>query len=634
MITSLLVMLLSPGIAQAQLTPEQALARRQISDVRISPTGERICFVVGEPPKGTSRNRHIWIFDVRSREVRQFTYSSKSEYSPRWSPDGKRLAFISDREDQPQIYIISNDAGEASLLTEGKNGIRSFEWAPDAKQIAFLAAEPKKSELEKKEKDKDDARVVDKDDRHTRLWLIDVESRKVRQLTEAPWQITDAQWLPTGEGLIVSATNRPNSDQNTNRIFSIAVSDGKMKEIGAPAGPFSGLRVFTDGKSLTYQAARVDGPTTHDLYLQAIEGGPPRNLTGASLDRPVYGVNFRADGSILTVVQNGSASRFCVVNADGKAALMPATGVHPVPASNAFDARGNLLAFVGESATDAPEVWLSNGESTPEKVTHLNQMWDQIPLLTPEVLHYKSFDGIQIEALLLKPRGFVEGSRVPLVTLVHGGPTGIWSESFEPWGQLLAARGYAVFYPNIRGSTGYGHRFLEMNRADWGGGDFKDVMAGVDFLIERGIADPDRLGIGGWSYGGYMAAWAITQTQRFKAAVSGAGMSDLATEFGTEDGSAYDEWFYGLPYEKREGFVRSSPITYIKNARTPTLILHGENDLTDPIGQSQMLYHALKRYGVESEFVVYPREPHGLQEEKHLIDRMNRIVQWFDAHLK
>jgi dipeptidyl aminopeptidase/acylaminoacyl peptidase len=191
-----------------------------------------------------------------------------------------------------------------------------------------------------------------------------------------------------------------------------------------------------------------------------------------------------------------------------------------------------------------------------------------------------------------------------------------------------------VIYPNVRGSTGYGHRFVEMNRGDWGGGDFKDVMAGVDYLIKQGLADTDRLGIAGWSYGGYMAEWAITQTNRFKAAVSGAGMADLASEFGTEDNSAYDEWFYGTPYERPEGFIKSSPITNIKNARTPTLILQGEDDLTDPIGQSQQLYRGLKHYGVETELVVYPREPHGLREEKHLLDRLNRIVAWFDAHLK
>jgi dipeptidyl aminopeptidase/acylaminoacyl peptidase len=169
--------------------------------------------------------------------------------------------------------------------------------------------------------------------------------------------------------------------------------------------------------------------------------------------------------------------------------------------------------------------------------------------------------------------------------LIHGGPTGAWQDSIESWGQLLAARGFAIFYPNIRGSTGYGHKFVEMNRADWGGGDYKDAMAGVDYLITQGIADPQRLGIGGWSYGGYMSEWAITQTTRFKAAVSGAGLSNLASEFGTEAGSSYDQWFFGVPYENLDGFMKSSPIKYLKNAKTPTLILQGEADRTDPIGR-------------------------------------------------
>jgi dipeptidyl aminopeptidase/acylaminoacyl peptidase len=220
------------------------------------------------------------------------------------------------------------------------------------------------------------------------------------------------------------------------------------------------------------------------------------------------------------------------------------------------------------------------------------------------------------------------------VVLVHGGPTGRWADAFEPWGQLLASRGYAVLYPNIRGSTGYGQAFVEANRGDWGGADFKDVMAGVDAMIASGVADPARLAIGGWSYGGYMAAWAITQTDRFKAAVSGAPMSDLASEFGTEQGPAYDEWFYGVPYERPDGFMKSSPITHVKNAKTPTLILQGDADVTDPIGQSQQLYRGLKRYGVECELVVYPREGHGLQEEKHLLDRLTRIVAWYERFLK
>ena len=626
--TALLVLI--PAASFAQLKPEQTLNRRPISELRFSPDGSRVTFTVSEPPKGASRSRHIWILEVGTREVRQFTSSAKSEFAARWSPDGRRFAFLSDREETTQIYLLPTDGGEAIRFTEGKNAVRAFEWSPDGKQIAFLASEPKNEVEEKKEKDKDDARLVDRDDKHTRLWLIDVESKKVRQLTSGDWQIQEAKWTPQGDRLIVSATDHPEIDQETNRIFSIATSDGQMKQIAAPRGPFAQLSISPDGESVAYLAARIDGPSPHDLYLQPLAGGAARNLTAGNIDRPIAGFVWRADGSILALAVNGFHTRFYLVTLDGKAAAQSEFKVNP----GSFDAAARVIAFAGETAIDAPEVWIATQPAAAEVVTHLNESWKQIPLIKPEFLRYKSFDGTEIEAALLKPVGYQTGTKVPLVVIVHGGPTGRWADSFQSWGQLLAARGYAVLYPNVRGSTGYGHRFLEKNRADWGGGDFKDVMAGVDFLIARGIADPDRLGIAGWSYGGYMASWAITQTNRFKAAMTGAGLSDLASEFGTEDGSSYDEWFFGTPYEKPQEFIDSSPITFIKQARTPTLILQGEADVTDPIGQSQQLYRGLKRYGVETEFVVYPREGHGFREEKHQLDVLNRIIEWFDRHLR
>ena len=623
-------LILLPCSSFAQLKPEQALSRRTISEVRFSPDGERVAFTVSEPPKGTTRIRHIWVLQVGSRESHQFTSSAKSESAPRWSPDGRKLAFLSDREDSTQIYLISLGGGEALRLTEGKNAVRSFEWSPDGKQIAFLAPEAKTEAEDKKEKDKDDARVVDRDDKLARLWLIDVEAKKVRQLTAGKWRVDEAKWTPQGDQLIVSATDHAESDQETNRIFSIAVADGQMKQIAAPRGPFGQLNVSPDGKSVAYLAARVDGPAPHDLYLQPLAGGPARNLSANGIDRPIANFVWTADQSILALVVNGFHTQFFTVTREGKTEARNAFTVNPA----SFDAATNRVAFVGETAVEAPEVWLSDRAGQADKVTNLNETWKQITLIKPEIVRYKSFDGAEIEAALLKPSGIQEGTKVPLVVLVHGGPTGRWADSLNPWGQLLASRGYAVLCPNVRGSTGYGQRFVEMNRADWGGGDFKDVMAGVDFLIARGLADPERLGIAGWSYGGYMSMWAITQTNRFKASVAGAGLSDLASEFGTEDGSSYDEWFYGTPYEKLDGFMKSSPITYVKNARTPVLIIQGENDVTDPIGQSQQFYRGLKHYGVESDFVLYPREGHGFREEKHQLDVLNRIIAWFEEHLK
>jgi dipeptidyl aminopeptidase/acylaminoacyl peptidase len=621
---------LIPATSFAQLKPEQTLNRRPISEVRFSPNGERLAFTVSEPPKGASRSRHVWILETGTRESRRFTNSAKSEFAPRWSPDGRRLAFLSDREEGTQIYLLPLDGGDAIRLTDGKNSVRAFEWSPDGKQIAFLASEPKGEAQEKKEKEKDDARVVDRDDKPARLWLIDVASKKVRQLTAGSWQIQEAKWAPQGDRLIVSATDHPEVDQDTSRIFSVATADGQMKQVAAPRGPFGQLSISPDGSAVAYLAARVDGPSPHDLYLQPLAGGPARNLTAASIDRPIAGIAWRPNGSILALAVNGFHTQFYLITPDGKAVAQSEFKVNP----GSFDANKDVIAFSGETTVNAPEVWLSTQAGMAEAVTHLNESWKQVALIQPEFVRYKSFDGTEIEAAVLKPAGYREGTKVPLVVLVHGGPTGRWADSFQSWGQLLAARGYAVIYPNVRGSTGYGHSFLEKNRADWGGGDFKDVMAGVDFLIARGIADPDRLGIAGWSYGGYMASWAVTQTNRFKAAMTGAGLSDLASEFGTEDGSSYDEWFFGTPYEKLQEFTDSSPITFIKNARTPTLILQGEDDVTDPIGQSQQLYRGLKRYNVETQFVLYPREGHGFREEKHQLDVLNRIIEWFDGHLK
>jgi dipeptidyl aminopeptidase/acylaminoacyl peptidase len=304
-----------------------------------------------------------------------------------------------------------------------------------------------------------------------------------------------------------------------------------------------------------------------------------------------------------------------------------------MPSSFAVSDDG-AIAFVGESSTEPQEIWLAAASQQPKKIPEFNKSFDTSALIRPELYKYKSFDGLEIEANLLKPSTYDGKSKLPLVALIHGGPTGAWESSIEFWGQLLVARGYAVFYPNIRGSVGYGEKFVESNRADWGGGDFKDVMAGIGDLVAKGVVDPDRLGIGGWSYGGYMSEWAITQTPRFKAAVSGAGMANLTSEYGTEQHPSYDEWFWGVPYEKPTGFLNGSPFLHLKNVKTPTLILQGDADTVDPLGQSQELYRGLKRYGVETELVVYPREPHGFHEEKHLLDRLNRIVAWYDKYMK
>ena len=619
--------------AKKLLTAELAITLRSQSDLRFSPDGRRVAFVATEPLKGTTARSHIWMLDVASQHVRQFTFSEESESAPRWSPDGKTLAFLSSRGGQTQIYFLSMEGGDAYAVTEGKRSVIAFEWSPDGKQVALIAPEPKSEEEEKKEKDKDDARVVDKDDKPAVLWLLDVDSHKLRKLVDRPWQFSEIAWVPSGKQLIALATDHPESDEHTKRILSVSLADGKLTELLAPSGPFFKVRVSGDGKWISFVGCRVDGPWAQDLFVVSIAGGAPKNLTAESIDRLVESYVWHPDGTMIALIHDGFRSDLRRVGLDGKATRLSPLPVNPE--SFDFSARSDSeYAFSGGTATEPNEIWLATHSSAPTRVSEFNKEWSSVQLAKPEVFRFKSFDGTVIEAALLLPANYDGHSKLPLITLAHGGPCWRWSDTVENWGQLLVGHGYAIFYPNIRGSTGYGQKFLEMNRADWGYGDFKDVMAGVDALIARGVADPNRLGIGGWSYGGYMSEWAITQTDRFKAAVSGAGLANLISEFGTEDEPAYDEWYYGQPYDKPEGFLRSSPFMYMKHAKTPTLILQGENDRNDPLGQSQELYRALKHYGVRAELVQYPREPHGPQEEKHNLDILNRILRWYDENLK
>jgi dipeptidyl aminopeptidase/acylaminoacyl peptidase len=626
------------GSAQANsglLMPEQTLYTKNISDIHFSPDGARVVFVVSERLPNNQRNSDIWMYDLKTKNLRQLTNSPKTDNNPHWSPDGSALAFLSTRDGDAQIYTLAPESGKTLRLTSNETAISSFDWSPDGKQIAFLADEPQTAEERETFERTGEANVVDSD-KPARLWLFDAAAKKSRQLTGGRWKISEFTWLPASSKILLIATDKPESNLLTNRIYSLETkADGKLNEISAPPGFFYNLSASPDGKSISYVASRGDGPAPHDLFVQSLAGGAKavRDLTETSIDRPVYDYQWNKDGMPLVDVADGFKSAFYTVSLDGKAQRW--ANLNEIKMSG-FDVNSaGTILYAGLSATAAPELFIAEANrGVPQKISNFNETFNRLPLIKPEMLRYRSFDNQEIEASLILPRGYVAGKRIPLVVLVHGGPTGSWDDSFDAWGQLLAARGYGVMYPNIRGSDSYGWKFLIANRGDWGGGDYKDVMAGVDELIRRGIADPNRLGIGGWSYGGYMAGWTITQTTRFKAAVDGAGISDLAFEFGTEDDPSYDEWFYGTPYEKLDGFIKSSPITYIKNARTPTLILQGENDPIDPIGQSQQLYRGLKRYGVEAQLVIYPREGHGFREEKHRLDMLNRIIGWFDKYIK
>ncbi len=616
---------------EGRLTPAQTLQRFGISDLDLSADQRYIAMTVTEPVKDTQRTSNIWIFDTRSKNLQHFTASDKSDRQPRWSPDGKRLAFLSNRTGTNQIYLMPLGGGEGEALTRSESSINSFEWSPDGARIAFLSPDPI-SEEEKERRQV--ALVIDQDVQDPRLRVIDMETQEVEDLTPDLLRISEFVWMPGGDRLLLSATNHPRRDLNSNRLYSIALKNKQLVDIETPAGPFRNLDISTDGHTLAYLGARSeDGPSPHDLYIRPLQGGSAKNLTGASIDRPIMSFRRAEGGKFLAIAITGFTSTLFSVSEDGRSEPLKSIAVNP---GRSFVGGSQTLAFVGETTTRAPELWLSNASGAAEQVTHFNRAWDSIPLAAPEIVSYPSFDGKEIEAALLKPASYRMGTRVPFVVLVHGGPAGRFADRFHAWSQLLVARGYAVLLPNVRGSLGYGHSFLTSNRYDWGGGDWKDVTAGVDYVIDQGIADPERLGIGGWSYGGYMAAWAVTQTNRFKASVSGAPMTDLASEFGTESPGVNigDTWGLGTPYENLDLFVRRSPVTFVRNVKTPTLLLNGEQDLVDPIGQCQQFYRGLKRYNVETEFVAYPGMGHGPRKEKQQLDVLHRMIGWFEKYLR
>jgi dipeptidyl aminopeptidase/acylaminoacyl peptidase len=641
-----------------RLTPQAVLQFSWLSDAQINPTGETIAYVSGslvrEKTKLTKQN--IWLVEAAGQNARQLTNGLRADFHPRWSPNGQSLAFLSDRleDGKLQIYLMSLDGGEALPLTDVKGeidasrGKDTIQWSPDGKYLAFLMRDAETDEEKKKKEARDDAIEFEKDRKYTRLWTLELKTKKLRQITKTDVQIWEFQWSPEGKEFALIVSDDPYEwSWYRSRLARVSAQGGVIKTVYKPKKRQIALpRWSPDEEQIAFISAVLSdrGSVQGDLFLVEANGGEPKDLTR---DYPggVSWMEWVNDGRALLTsgYEQGQAA---LSELDPKTGEMKTLWREPVALAEHFWAKYSLsrdqrrVAVVRSASNDARNVWcarLENAKARWKRLTNAVPNLSAFELGEQEIISWKSRNGWEISGILIKPVGYRKGKRYPTIVCAHGGPTSLVANGFlvnSWWGQLLAARGYAVFLPNFRGSTGFGLKFAEANVGDMGGKDFEDIDSGVDFLIKQGIADEKRLGFGGWSYGGFMACWTVTQTDRYKAAVMGAGISHWLSFHGNSHLQAWDANHYDTsPYERNGLYEKFSGIHYVKRVKTPTLILHGELDRDVPSEQSYQFYRALRDHGVETELVIYPREGHGISEKNHWLDLHRRIAAWYDKYI-
>ena len=573
--------------AHSPLTPAQALDYSRAGDLHFSPDGTKLAYVVY-----TYRNDwapHLWLMDVATGAARDLTPAKKAERLPQWSPDGATLAFLSNRGGKTQVFAMPADGGEATALTAQKNAVTLFHWSPDGRAIAYLAQE-------------DDAQtgdsgpqVADREGDLARLWLIDLGSMIGRQIGKTGWQIDEFQWLDAGH-LLMAANDTPRIEKNTDAVYNLSIRDASVTLVARPPEPFDRLQVSPDGKQFAVRSTAAGGPDPRDLFVGTLGQNDVRDVS-APTGLAVAEMRWHDQSTIWLRVVDGFYNRLFRISPGA-----PPVPFALAPSVEAFDvSRDGTVAYVGGNFQFPSQIFIRKKDGR-EVMTHgVPQTLSDLALVS--TTKTKSFDGTEIEYALMAPDAYPRGGKWPLVLLVHGGPSANFSASYNwemAWAQMLVSHDTEVLMVNPRGSNGYSEDFLKANKGDWGGGDYKDLMAVLDAVIAKGHTDPARLGIGGWSYGGEMSEWAITQSDRFKAAVVGAGVYDQAAEFETEDGPQGDEWYFGTPWEHPDVFARNSPSSTIGNAHTPALIFDGIDDADNPVGQSKGLYRALKHLGVET----------------------------------
>src|SRR2546421_5979013 len=637
---------------------------RDVSQPEMSPDGQWVVYSVRTRMLKDDKNeQRLWMVSTHSGDPIPMTAEGVSSSYPRWSPDGKYLAFLSSRNaGKSQVWLLNRLGGEAVRLTDTVQGVTDFEWSPDSTRLILVLQDPKSEDAEAaKDKDKDRPApkpktpppfVIDglqfKEDpvgyldrRRTHLYLFDIASKRVTQITSGDFDDNEPAWSPDGKSLaFTSNRSTPEPDRNFNSDIWVVAADNTGKgahlaqvttNLGADRSP----TWSPDGKWIAFvsqtDVKAIDYATAH-LAIAPSTGGEEKVLTLA-LDRSVRRPRFSPDGrSIYFIAEDDGAQNLFRIQVSGGEAARPIAGRLTV-SSYSLGMDGSIGAQI--ATLDRPdEIYLSNGNDLTRLTKTNDALISQLHLAQVDYVHFKSNDGTPVTGYLYKPVDYTPGKKVPTLLNPHGGPVGQYSASFYHLAQLYAANGYAVLLPNPRGSSGYGQKFSEAIFADWGNKDYQDDMAMVDYALAQGIADPERLGVGGWSYGGISTNFIITQTTRFKAAISGASEVLYVANYGHDHYQKLWELELGLPWENRALYERISPFNKVTSITTPTLIMGGEIDWNVPIINSEQLYQALNRLGRTTELVVYPGEYHGFTTPSHIKDRLERYLAWYAHFVK
>ena len=627
----------------------------QVSAPRISPDGQRVLFTKSEIKKWTDNKRvqTIWIANADGSDTQQFLGSDKDR-GAQWAPDGRHVAFLSTRDQQPasagaggdngpQIWLIRADGGEAWKLTDHKGPIRGFEWAEDGRTLFFLSSDAKTEAEKAAEKAGNDVVAVDEGPngqtrgRWTSLWTIGIDGAPERRITKELFLA--GGFKPSPDGTQIVLTYRRDGERNAQFRGEVAIVDvktGALRNLTKNEAPEGDAQFSPDGKTVSFTSPSDAGweLATDKLFLVSVSGGRPEPVV-TSYTGSIGDYYWSKDGRSILFggMRNGRSGAYRLTLAGGKVDTI-VTGDW-VGGMDSVSADHRHAAGVISSPSRAGEIGvvdLTSGQST--LITDANPKVRGLELADFRAVKWKSTDGLEVEGMLWLPKGHKSG-KLPLIVSVHGGPAGVWTTSFRAINHVYASLGWAVLEPNVRGSSSYGDALLRGNMKDIGGGDYQDLMTGVDALVAQGLADPQHLAIRGWSYGGILGGWTITQTDRFKAASLGAMVSDWTSEYAMGFNHDIRLWYIGgAPWENPEAYRRQSAYTHIAKVKTPTIIIHGEEDTTDTIGQSMMYYQGLKDRGVPVRFLRFPREPHGFNEPAHQRARDTEEIAWLMKHAR